>query len=294
MANNMFSIILPYYNNAAHISKCLESLSNQEFRSFEVIIVSNGSTADEIKKLREMIEEPNYKIIVRTKKGGPGYARNIGLNHSNGKYIIYIDCDDYISNDLLITLNNTISDNYGIEVIKYNALRVNEALEPIQEIKHPGFGPISGQEALKILIESQERIFSPAWMYCSASDFIKNNQIYFTHRKHEDYGNTSIMLMSAHSVMSLNYTGYYYLQRADGIIRDSSYENSKIKAMDFIYLSKMLLMKAKEMINDEKIKESFIKYIIDQSERKAKYLKGEDLDIFQKNNNVLRKEYLHE
>lgn len=93
------SIIVPVYNVEKYISKCIESIINQSYTDFEILIVDDGSPDRSIEKI-EVYDDPRIKIL-RKENGGLSDARNYGLERSKGEYIIFVDSDDWIETDLL-------------------------------------------------------------------------------------------------------------------------------------------------------------------------------------------------
>ena len=106
--NNTYhiSIIIPIYNGEKYLRRCIESvLNNNTCYKYELILVNDGSTD----KTEDIIQEyrQKYPKIIKTiskTNGGLSDARNAGLDIADGKYISFIDCDDYISNDYIKTL----------------------------------------------------------------------------------------------------------------------------------------------------------------------------------------------
>lgn len=102
---NRFSIIIPNYNKEEYVRETLESIFNQTYKNFEVIVVDDGSTDKSI----EIIKEFDIKLFhtIRKKAGG---ARNVGIDNATGDYIIFLDSDDYFTdNTVLERLNNLIN-----------------------------------------------------------------------------------------------------------------------------------------------------------------------------------------
>ena len=97
MKNNIkFSIILPVYNVSDCLEKCLDSLLEQTCKDFEIICVNDGSTDNSLEILERYKDKfDNYQIIT-TENQGLAQARNTGFPHAKGKYICYIDSDDFI------------------------------------------------------------------------------------------------------------------------------------------------------------------------------------------------------
>ena len=94
----LFSVIVPVYNGEETISRCIDSVLNQEFEDFELIIVDDGSTD----KTSEICKAYGGSIkYIRKENGGVSSARNVGLKAATGKYILFIDSDDYVMPDYL-------------------------------------------------------------------------------------------------------------------------------------------------------------------------------------------------
>lgn len=102
---NRFSIIIPNYNKEEYVRETLESIFNQTYKNFEVIVVDDGSTDKSI----EIIKEFDIKLFHTNRKRAGG-ARNVGIDNATGDYIIFLDSDDYFTdNTVLESLNNLIN-----------------------------------------------------------------------------------------------------------------------------------------------------------------------------------------
>lgn len=114
MENNTapeISIIIPVYNVEPYIRKCLDSIKSQTFKDFEAIIVDDSSPDRSIKIAMEfIINDSRFKIITR-ENGGLSAARNTGLQYAAGKYVAFIDSDDFIAPTYLEKLHNACEKN---------------------------------------------------------------------------------------------------------------------------------------------------------------------------------------
>ena len=91
------SIIVPAYNVEQYIEKCLQSLVNQTLEEIEIIVVNDGSTDKTKQKIQQFIDKYPQKMKCYDKpNGGLSDARNYGLPYAQGKYIGFIDSDDYV------------------------------------------------------------------------------------------------------------------------------------------------------------------------------------------------------
>ena len=94
--NPVLSVIVPIYNTAPYLYKCLNSICNQAFEQIEIICVDDGSTDDSFDILSRFADVDKRIRIVRCANGGPGLARNKGLDIACGKYITFVDSDDWV------------------------------------------------------------------------------------------------------------------------------------------------------------------------------------------------------
>ena len=105
----MISIIIPAYNSSEYLKRCLDSIVCQPFEDYEVIVVDDGSTDDTGKVLDEYAKRYSRIKAVHKENGGVSTARNAGLDKAQGDYIIFVDCDDYVHEDIVETLMTCIS-----------------------------------------------------------------------------------------------------------------------------------------------------------------------------------------
>ena len=111
MNNPKVSIILPVYNVEGYISKCIESIKYQSFKDFECIIVDDGSLDKSIDLARKKIDGDERFEIFTKENGGLGSARNYGLKIAKGKYVSFVDSDDWIESDMLKDLFQSVMEN---------------------------------------------------------------------------------------------------------------------------------------------------------------------------------------
>jgi|SRR5690625_5066436 len=115
------SIIIPVYNVQEHIYKCIKSVKAQTFTNFEVLIVNDGTTDQSINLAIDAIDVDTRFKIFNKKNGGQGSARNLGIKEAKGKYIAFVDSDDWIEPNYLKLLHNTIlNENSDICVCNTN------------------------------------------------------------------------------------------------------------------------------------------------------------------------------
>ena len=116
----LVSIIVPIYNTEEYIDKCVESIINQTYKEIEIILIDDGST-DNSPILCDKWEEKDKRIhVIHLKNGGVSRARNIGLKNANGKYISFIDSDDYVeSNFIEVMIEEFMKEKADIVISKF-------------------------------------------------------------------------------------------------------------------------------------------------------------------------------
>ncbi len=95
------SVIIPMYNCAEYLPDLFNTISNQTFKDFEVLCVIDGATDNTLEIVKEYSEKDDRIRYFAKENGGAGSARNVGLDHASGEYIICIDADDLYSEDIL-------------------------------------------------------------------------------------------------------------------------------------------------------------------------------------------------
>lgn len=122
-----FSVIVPIYNKEKYIKECIDSVLNQSFTDYELILVDDGST-DNSKQIIDDYANKNKQIkIIHKENKGLVSARIAGTKLATSEYIVCLDADDYIKNDFLQTINNEIENNHPDMVcFGYTELNTNK------------------------------------------------------------------------------------------------------------------------------------------------------------------------
>lgn len=163
------SIIIPYYNVPTElVNRCLNSILNQNWGNtrYEVIFINDGSLIpidESTKKLFQLF--PLFTLIEQENKG-PGIARNKGIQFSNGKYLLFLDSDDYWHfNTFHFLLPYIIKEKY--DVIKFST----QGFAPLS--KHHTFETQTGCEYM-----AKNNLIKGVWSYCYKTEFIKKHHIF--------------------------------------------------------------------------------------------------------------------
>lgn len=117
------SIIIPIYNGEKYINECLQSVCNQNYKNIEIIIVNDGSIDSSLTICRDWQKKDSRIIIFNNENHGVSYSRNFGIEKSTGEYLAFIDADDIISFDYILTLVEMIEKNplYDCSIVSVGA-----------------------------------------------------------------------------------------------------------------------------------------------------------------------------
>lgn len=104
----LISIIIPIYNVSKYLNRCVDSVVNQTYKNIEIILVDDGSKDNSGEMCDKYQEEYSNIKVVHKENAGLGFARNTGLEYVTGKYVIFVDGDDYIQKDMVENLYNDL------------------------------------------------------------------------------------------------------------------------------------------------------------------------------------------
>lgn len=123
------SVIVPVYNTEDYLRKCLDSLINQDFSDYEILIINDGSTDNSDRIIKEYSKKYDYVKGFLKENGGLSSARNYGLKKAKGKYITFVDSDDYVEANFLKELYDSITkDDSDIAVCEFSYVYSNGSI----------------------------------------------------------------------------------------------------------------------------------------------------------------------
>lgn len=231
------SIIIPAYNVASYIKDCLESVLDQGINNneYEVIIVDDGSTDNTIAMINLVSHRIlNFKLIASKENLGNGSARNLGLECAQGKYIYFLDADDYLAQGSLSTILN-LADQYHLEMTFFKAINITDSFHTHSSTTDANS---YNTEAIKVVdgitFIGENSYRDEVWNYLINHQFLKESQIRYYDEKMfgQDIFITSKLLTIAKKVCLLDYDVYRYRQTENSIVK-----NKNIKHLIFFIYS---------------------------------------------------------
>lgn len=177
--NIIVSIIVPVYNTSNYLSKCLDSILNQTIENLEVIVVNDGSTDQSKRIIEEYCLKDSRIRAFHQKNQGVSAARNNGISSSKGEYLIFVDSDDYIHNEMLEELVSAAR-KYNALITKCDVYYVKRNELKELDYKDDNIKSIESTEALKQLFTIfDETHFGYTHSKLYNRDFIVKNDLKF-------------------------------------------------------------------------------------------------------------------
>ena len=230
----LISIIVPVYNVENYLKRCIESILNQTFWDFELILVNDGSTDKSGNICDEYSMIDNRVKIIHKENGGLSSARNTGIKLAKGKYIGFVDSDDYINNMMYEILYKFIEMNDAdIAICNYKKVSDDSILNKEVNWSKIGVEKFSNIEALEQIYEMNGPQFVTAWNKLYKKELFINCK-YPEGKINEDEFIAHKLLYNSDLIIYVNEKLYYYY------LRENSIMNSKftIKRFDAVYAYK--------------------------------------------------------
>ena len=221
----MLSIIVPIFNVEPYLEICLGSLVGQTLRNIEIILIDDGST-DRSREIAQVFAEKDTRIrLIRQQNQGQGKARNVGLDMANGKYVAFVDSDDWV---ILSAYEHLVkvAEEFDVDMVMGNVLFCYSNGKRIDRYKRTDKSVfdhvLSGPECLIRL--NEQKAFSPMIVtYLYRRDLLEKHQIRFETTIHEDELWVPQTFCLAQSVRVIDFNFYGYRQREESTMNSLNY-----------------------------------------------------------------------
>lgn len=246
--NDIISVIIPVYNVEKYLCRCIDSVLSQTYKNIEVILVDDGSTDGSSDICNDYQLKDSRIKVIHTTNGGVSNARNIGIDVSTGKYIGFVDSDDWISSDMYEKLYNEMIRN-NADIVQCSFLFVNEKNESIKPFDKNDINKICDKsEGISRLVD--ENFISGVCNKLFTRKIIGDNRFEIGKKMSEDaFFNFKVFLNCNKSVEIVD-VGYFYF------LRNNSATNNKFNKdfFDSIYFDKkmMEILKNKNSVLERK------------------------------------------
>lgn len=231
MNNDLITIVVPVYNVERYLYKCVNSIINQTYKNMEIILVDDGSTDKSSLICDELAKQDSRIVVLHKQNGGLSSARNAGIEFAKGKYIGFIDSDDYIDERMFELLHNALIDNNAdLSVCNYSW--VNED------------GVAFNSTNLSSCVYDAKEVLEKYLLDDMASWVIACNKLYNIHlfcdikypvgKINEDSFVIHKILDKCTTIATTEESLYMYLQRSDSIM-NSSFKLSSLDVVESHY-----------------------------------------------------------
>lgn len=179
MSNIRFSIIVPVYNGERHIVKTIYKILDQNFTSFEILVINDGSNDGTQRVLDSTFGSNNQVKLVNTINKGVGSARNTGINMATGEYVLFLDSDDNLTDGALTLLDSCLEKQatdlliFGYSVFG-DKRRENDTLM-LEQLKNN----VDKNILIRTLLSNKSNLFGYVWRAVYSAKFLKKQDIRF-------------------------------------------------------------------------------------------------------------------
>jgi len=266
------SIIIPVYNAAKYIERCLQSVEAQTLQDIEVILVDDHGYDDgiEIAKTfasRSNREDIQYIFAATPRNSGPSAARNIGIENARGEYIAFLDADDWIEAEMYNTLYS-LAKEWNADLSCCNAIAEDEAGRRSKELRNPKVsdGIFHSAEKKHFLVS----FIAYHWTFIYRHAWLEENQLRYADAKSaEDSSFLACCVLMAERISQTDAILYHYVEHEGSLVKRRVWKGKdKRKALGemiryakrkgmmrtywpqllYVYLKKALLVPVIEMV----------------------------------------------
>jgi len=230
-----FSVIIPIYNTAEYLHRCIDSIINQDYENLEVILVDDGSTDSSPTICDDYAKRDNRIKVIHKQNEGLSPARNDGILEATGEYLVFVDSDDYLSQRSFITFHNTIEKNINLDVFTSNYQIIRPKYSQYVRCYIPENNiPVSGQDFLKTQ-KKHKRFKISACQYITRRLFILQNNLFFEKGiLQEDILWCHQIILNAKKALALDFVHYHNVVRQGSITQSKNLDIHRGKSLIFI------------------------------------------------------------
>lgn len=237
----ILSIITTLYKSEPYIRKCLDSLLDQDFdeTDYELVIVDDGSPDNCVKIIQEeYLPNHNNIVLVRRENGGLPEARNTGLDNIHGKYVTFVDPDDYVQPDSYCKLIRHVQEN-SLDMLRFNYNQIDESTGEI----------IPKYKESLISVKYEDKVVDGetflgkylgyacyVWQFIFKSSLFLETNIRFREKVFDDADVLPRVLLNVNRVSSVDIVVYNYMLRQGSLANAISFEGAKKKLNGFFYI----------------------------------------------------------
>ncbi len=221
----MFSIIVPIYNVEKYLDKCIESVINQNYEDYEIILIDDCSTDNSFQIALKYANKKKMKLIKKEKNSGLSDTRNLGIKKATGEYIIFLDSDDYIENESLKKIENIIKENGFPDIAYFGYYEEYEANDEQKKKYGYKMPPNELYSSYQFMIGElgKRNLYAAVCFGIYRRELLISNDLFFySGLLHEDELWTPEVILSSKSIYLSDYIFYHYLRHNSSITKQQN------------------------------------------------------------------------
>ena len=311
-SQKLLSVIIPAYNTAKFLNKCVESVVNQTYKNIEIIIVDDGSSDSTPQICDELANKYNNIKIIHQENKGLAQTRGVGFNASRGEYIAFIDSDDYIDLNAYETAIKVLEEN-KCDMVQFGYFETALDGKSVKEWSKPDLKLNNSREIFKYFISGKTNY--AVWNRIYKRVMLEN----ITWPKismAEDYCISSQIFAKATKFVSFNQSFYYYIQQPNNLTNQPFTNDKKrgesIQAHEFVanFTAKkfpeflpealynaliniyniLLIYISKDYINGREVTKQLLTILKQDYKRMKQELKAQGRELYIDNSSFTRKQ----
>lgn len=213
----LISVIVPVYNVEKYLDRCLRTLLNQTYKNIEIVLIDDGSTDHSPQICDAYADKYSNIIAIHKENGGQSSARNLGLKNVNGKYIGFVDSDDWVADDMYEYLYSLlIKYNADGSSIWFTTTHSEDIQYPIQE---ENISILHGKEILEFHLNEALHSGTHSLCRCLFKKDIVKNMIYLEGFVNEDIPFKFEALSRCDAFVDSRLVKYFYFQGSESTTR---------------------------------------------------------------------------
>jgi len=222
-----FSVIVPIYKVEKYLNECVNSILSQSFKDFELILVDDGSPDNCPDICDEYVHKDTRVKVIHKENGGLSDARNAGMKESTGKYIIFIDSDDYVTKEYFLQAVYDKCDN-NADIVLYKFIKYYEEEKRLEKCNYNFPKDLPDQKTSTVInaLVMNDAFYCSAWSKCVKASLLKENKIEFEKGLlGEDQEWYYHVVMVAKTYEMIDEPFIAYRQRSGSITKSSTMKN---------------------------------------------------------------------
>lgn len=265
----IFTIIIPVFNVKIYLNECIDSVLNQNYKYLEIILVDDGST-DGSGEVCDLYKKMDSRIkVIHQNNGGPSKSRNSGLNIATGKYVMFLDSDDYLANNNVVLDFANIFKKYNCDII-YGVYKgfIDDDYKSCKYVIYPKILNIDNtqienlitEEVIQLLFDNGNYYSSPT-IKIYKRELIESNGFRFKlNVYHEDEEWTPKILLNSKEIYLYSKEFYMRRYRENSIMTTTNDEKLFKRIIDMLKIAEDMTIYTKINCKSKELIKTFSEY----------------------------------